>query len=172
MSDGAQAGLTTRLTDWMHQRSWAIAMTVAIVITCGGLVILETARQRIASEYETALEARNASVQLSDLAGQLAQLQSHESRFLLTRDDADARSYCARAADIRRGIRSLDTYFKRAADSAELSSFTQIAALIGARIGSGAHALQQAASHPLDLIACGGAAANSSVDASLVTSTG
>ncbi|CAG9266520.1 Signal transduction histidine kinase [Paraburkholderia caribensis] len=171
MSDGAEAGFTTRLADWMHQRSWAIAMTVAIVITCGGLVILETARQRIASEYETALEARNASVQLSDLAGQLALLQSHESRFLLTRDDTDARSYCARAADIHRSIRSLDAYFKRAADSAELSSFTQIAALIGARIGSGAHALQQAASHPLDLVACGGAAANSSVDASLVTST-
>ena len=171
VSDGAEAGLTTRLTDWMHQRSWAIAMTVAIVITCGGLVILETARQRIASEYEAALEARNASVQLSDLAGQLALLQSHESRFLLTRDDADARSYCARAADIRRSIRSLDTYFKRAADSAELSSFTQIAALIGARIGSGAHALQQAAPHRLDLAACGGAAANSNVDASLVTGT-
>ncbi|WP_224031967.1 sensor histidine kinase [Paraburkholderia caribensis] len=171
VSDGAEAGFTTRLADWMHQRSWAIAMTVAIVITCGGLVILETARQRIASEYETALEARNASVQLSDLAGQLALLQSHESRFLLTRDDTDARSYCARAADIHRSIRSLDAYFKRAADSAELSSFTQIAALIGARIGSGAHALQQAASHPLDLVACGGAAANSSVDASLVTST-
>ena len=171
MSEGAEAGFTTRLADWMHQRSWAIAMTVAIVITCGGLVILETARQRIASEYETALEARNASVQLSDLAGQLALLQSHESRFLLTRDDTDARSYCARAADIHRSIRSLDAYFKRAADSAELSSFTQIAALIGARIGSGAHALQQAASHPLDLVACGGAAANSSVDASLVTST-
>jgi signal transduction histidine kinase len=171
VSEGAEAGFTTRLADWMHQRSWAIAMTVAIVITCGGLVILETARQRIASEYETALEARNASVQLSDLAGQLALLQSHESRFLLTRDDTDARSYCARAADIHRSIRSLDAYFKRAADSAELSSFTQIAALIGARIGSGAHALQQAASHPLDLVACGGAAANSSVDASLVTST-
>jgi hypothetical protein len=29
---------------WMHKRSWAIAMTVAIVITCGGLVILETAQ--------------------------------------------------------------------------------------------------------------------------------
>src|ERR1700758_4073472 len=102
VSDGAEAGLTTRLTDWMHQRSWAIAMTVAIVITCGGLVILETARQRIASEYEAALEARNASVQLSDPAGHPALLQSHKTLFLLTRDDPAARSFCARAADIRR----------------------------------------------------------------------
>lgn len=174
MSDGAQTDFiprTARLADWMHRRSWAIAMTVAIVITCGGLVILETARQRIASEYETALEARGVSVQLSELAAQLAQLQAHESRFLLMREDADARSYCARAADIRRETGSLDAWFKRAADGAELASFTQIAALIDARIGSGVRALQQAAPHPLDLAACGAAAANTYADTSLVTST-
>ena len=69
----------------MHKRSWAIAMTVAIVITCGGLVILETARQRIASENEAALEACGVTVRLSDLDWQLAQLRAHESRFLLRR---------------------------------------------------------------------------------------
>ena len=168
---GAEARLTTRLADWMHQRSWAIAMTVAIVITCGGLVILETARQRIASEYEAALEARSVSMQLSELDRHLAQLQAHESRFLLTRNDADARGYCARAADIHRNIGALDTYFRRAADSAEMASFTQIAALIDARIGSGAQTLQQASPHPLNLAACGGAAPKNSADASLVTST-
>jgi signal transduction histidine kinase len=175
VSDEAKAGAKTRiatgLTDWMHQRSWAIAMTVAIVITCGGLVILETARQRIASEYEAALEARGVSMQLSDLDGHLAQLQAHESRFLLTRDDADARGYCARAAAIGNEIRSLDAYFRRAADSAEMASFAQIAALIEARIGGGAQALQQAAPHPLDLAACGGTAPKAGADASLVTST-
>jgi signal transduction histidine kinase len=169
--DAAEAALATRLAHWMHQRSWAIAMTVAIVITCGGLVILETARQRIASEYEAALEARGVSMQLSDLDRHLAQLQAQQSRFLLTRDDADALAYCARAADIRNGIRSLDGYFRRAADSAETASFTQIAALIDARIGSGARAIRQAAPHPPDLSVCGEPAATSSVDTSLVTST-
>ncbi|ACC70694.1 integral membrane sensor signal transduction histidine kinase [Paraburkholderia phymatum STM815] len=168
---GADARLATRLANWMHQRSWAIAMTVAIVITCGGLVILETARQRIASEYEAALEARGVSMQLGELDGHLARLQAHESRFLLTKDDADAHGFCARAAQIHRGIRSLDAYFRRAADNAELASFTQIAALIEARIASGAQALQQASPHPLDLGACGSAMQKSGVDASLVTST-
>ncbi|MBP0594250.1 sensor histidine kinase [Paraburkholderia sp. LEh10] len=169
--DVAEAGLASRLSGWMHRRSWAIAMTVAIVITCGGLVILETARQRIASEYEAALEARGVSMQLSDLDGQLAQLRSHESAFLLTKRDGDARSYCASAAVIRRTIRSLDAWFTRAADGVERASFTQIAALIDARIGSGAQALQQASPHRLDLAACGDVTASSTADASLVTGT-
>ncbi len=147
----------------MHERSWAIAMTVAIVITCGGLVILESARQRIASEYEAALEARGVSAQLGDLGAQLAQLQAHESRFLLTRNRADAREFCTSAAAIRRGMRSLDAYFGRAADGAELASFTQIAALIDARIGNGVQTLQQASPDPTGnaaaLAACGAPAA-------------
>ena len=40
----AETGFTAGPAGWMHKRSWAIAMTVAIVITCGGLVILETAQ--------------------------------------------------------------------------------------------------------------------------------
>lgn len=171
MSESAQAGFTASLTDWMHRRSWAIAMSVAIVITCGGLVILESARQRIAAEYEAALEARGVSVQLADLAALLAQLQAHQSRFLLTTDDADAHGYCARATDIRREIRSLDAYFKRAADTAETASFSQIATLIDARIGSGTQALRQAAPRPLDLSACGATIASGHADTALVTST-
>ena len=63
MRNSAQTPLAaTRLNAWMRNRSWAIAMTVAIVITVGGLVILETARERIAAEYESALEARDVTV--------------------------------------------------------------------------------------------------------------
>ena len=47
-----------RIDAWMRRYSWAVAMTVAIVITVGGLVILESGRMRIAAEYETALEAK------------------------------------------------------------------------------------------------------------------
>ena len=74
-------GAAARLSGWMRDRSWAIAMTVAIVITVGGLVILETARQRIAAEYETALEARDVTVQLSTLASQLSRLSAEQTIF-------------------------------------------------------------------------------------------
>src|SRR6201999_2270251 len=90
--------VATRLNDWMRNRSWAIAMTVAIVITVGGLVILETARQRIATEYEAALEARGVTVQLSVLASELALLDAHENAYRLTKQDASASQYCATAA--------------------------------------------------------------------------
>ncbi len=39
---------SARLNGWMRRWSWAVAMTVAIVITVGGLVILESGRMRIA----------------------------------------------------------------------------------------------------------------------------
>lgn len=151
------AGFATRLNEWMRNRSWAIAMTVAIVITVGGLVILETARERIAAEYETALEARDVTVQLSTLASRLSRLAAHQSDYRLNRQDDDATAYCAEAAHIRQGVRQLDTFYRHNADSAELTSFTQITAQIDVRIGAGVAQLQRAAPHPLDLSACGAA---------------
>lgn len=165
-------GAATRLSDWMRHRSWAIAMTVAIVITVGGLVILETARERIAAEYETALEARDVTVQLSILASQLSRLSAQQSDFLLTKQDASARDFCATAVHIRQSEQQLNRFYRGGkADSAELASFTQILALIEARIGAGASALQRAAPHPLDLAACGSASDANPADASLVDST-
>ncbi|MFM0107784.1 sensor histidine kinase, partial [Paraburkholderia rhynchosiae] len=114
-------GAAARLSGWMRNRSWAIAMTVAIVITVGGLVILETARERIAAEYETALEARDVTVQLSTLASQLSRLSAQENHFLLTKDDASAHAFCASAARIRQSTGQLDHFYRSGrADSAEL----------------------------------------------------
>jgi hypothetical protein len=105
--------VTTRLNEWMRNRSWAIAMTVAIVITVGGLVILETARERIAAEYESALEARDVTVQLSTLESQLARLRANQSDFLLTKRTASAQAYCATAARLRLTAQQLNTYYHR-----------------------------------------------------------
>jgi signal transduction histidine kinase len=142
---------------WMRERSWAIAMTVAIVITVGGLVLLESARQRIAAEYETALDARGAAAQLSELGGQFAQLNAHQSAYLLTRQDASAQAFCGTAARIRHSAQALSGWFSRVgegADSTERASFAQVVALLEARIAAGAAALQRAAPRPLDLAAC------------------
>jgi signal transduction histidine kinase len=170
--DPAARGAAARLSDWMRNRSWAIAMTVAIVITVGGLVILETARQRITAEYETALEARDVTVQLSTLASQLSRLSAEQNHFLLTKDDASAHAFCATAARIRQSTQQLDRFYRSGrADSAELASFTQILTLIEGRIGTGAAAMQSAAAQPLDLGVCGGASHVNPADASLIDST-
>jgi signal transduction histidine kinase len=171
-STAPDPAVAARLSNWMRNRSWAIAMTVAIVITVGGLVILETARQRIAAEYETALEARGVTVQSSTLASQLARLSAEQSHFLLTKEDASAGAFCATAAQIRHSKQQLERFYRGGqADSAELASFTQVVALIEARIGAGAAALQHAAPHPLDLGACGSTSEINPADASLIDST-
>jgi signal transduction histidine kinase len=172
MSNPRKPGTAARLSDWMRNRSWAIAMTVAIVITVGGLVILETARERIAAEYETALEARDVTVQLSTLASQLSRLSAQQSDFLLTEQNASAQAFCATAVRIRQNEQQLSRFYRGSkADSAEFASFTQIVALIDARIGSGAAAMQRAAPQPLDLNACGSAGDANPADASLVDNT-
>jgi signal transduction histidine kinase len=172
VSNPQQPGAATRLSNWMRNRSWAIAMTVAIVITVGGLVILETARERIAAEYETALEARDVTVQLSTLASQLSSLSAHQSDFLLTRQNTVAQSFCATAVRIRENEQKLGRFYRSGkADSAELASFTQIVALIEARIGAGAAALQRAAPEPLELSACGTPGDANPADAALVDNT-
>jgi signal transduction histidine kinase len=154
----------------MRNRSWAIAMTVAIVITVGGLVILETGRQHIAGEYETALEAKGATVQLGTLAAQLAQLNADESTFLLTKQQLGASAWCATAGKIRQTSQQLDAWFRQHADNAEQTSFSQIARLIEARTGAGRDALQQAAPD-VDLSNCPATAEARPVDAALVEST-
>src|SRR6202012_4933290 len=53
----------------------------------------------------------------------------------------------------------------------ELVSFTQIAALIDARIGAGTAALQRAAPQPLNLSACGSASTANPAGAALIDST-
>ncbi|MFM0635818.1 sensor histidine kinase [Paraburkholderia metrosideri] len=172
LSNTQNPGAAARLSGWMRNRSWAIAMTVAIVITVGGLVILETARERIAAEYETALEARDVTVQLSTLASQLSRLSAHQSDFLLTKQDASAQVFCATAGQIRQNEQQLGRFYRSGKpDSAELASFTQMVALIEARIGAGAAALQRAAAHPLDLSTCASASEASPADAALVDST-
>lgn len=164
--------VATTLNEWMRNRSWAIAMTVAIVITVGGLVILETARERIAAEYESALDARDVTVQLSTLESQLARLSADQANFLLTKQVARAEAYCTNAVSLRQSVQQLNTYYhRREADSAELASFTQIAALIDARIGAGAAAMQQANPQPLELAACGTASGAQATDATLIDST-
>jgi signal transduction histidine kinase len=130
-------GLNARINGWMRRWSWAVAMTVAIVITVGGLVILESGRMRIASEYETALDAKGATTQLTELAGNIASLNADERAFRLTPDPAYAAHYLATSTRLHDLVASLDGYYGRKADTTALDSFNQVAAMLNARIARG-----------------------------------
>src|ERR1700729_2080597 len=96
--------LSARINGWMRRWSWAVAMTVAIVITVGGLVILESGRMRIAAEYETALDAKGATTQLTALAADIASLTADERAFRLAPDNTYIAHYAAAAARINAGL--------------------------------------------------------------------
>jgi signal transduction histidine kinase len=78
---------------WMRRWSWAVAMVVAIVITVGGLVVLESGRERIAREYETALDAKTAAGRLDALTAQLASSVASARGYLLTRAPGEIDAY-------------------------------------------------------------------------------
>ncbi len=112
-------------------------MTVAIVITVGGLVILESGRMRIAAEYETALDAKGATTQLTALAADIASLTADERAFRLAPDNTYTAHYNAAAARIKQTVASLDAYYRRKADDTALASFKQISTILDARINAG-----------------------------------
>ncbi|SAL76059.1 histidine kinase [Caballeronia arvi] len=136
----APAGIAhhaSRLNDWMRRYSWAVAMTVAIVITVGGLVILESGRMRIASEYETALDAKGATAQLSTLAADIATLTADERGFALKPDGAYQTHFRETSGRVRRTLASLDAYYRRIGDDTALASFAQIRAAADDEIARG-----------------------------------
>jgi signal transduction histidine kinase len=127
-----------RVNEWMRRYSWAVAMTVAIVITVGGLVILESGRMRIASEYETALDAKGATAQLSTLAADLAILVADERGFALEPDSAFQAHFKDATARAQRTLAALDAYYRRIGDDTALGSFAQVRAAATAEIEQGA----------------------------------
>nr|WP_256701372.1 sensor histidine kinase [Caballeronia sordidicola] len=134
----------------MRRWSWAVAMTVAIVITVGGLVILESGRMRIAAEYETALEAKGATTLLTALNGDIASLTADERAFHSAPDAATLVDYNASAARIRNSVALLDAYYRRKADDTALTSFRQLSTILDARINAGLNAQAASTSDTLD----------------------
>jgi signal transduction histidine kinase len=127
-----------RANEWMRRYSWAVAMTVAIVITVGGLVILESGRMRIASEYETALEAKGATAQLATLAADIATLTAEQRGYALRQDAAYKERFGQAQQRVRRGLAALDGYYRRIGDDTALASFAQVSAAADEEIRQGA----------------------------------
>jgi signal transduction histidine kinase len=138
VSESGLARRAARLNDWMRRYSWLVAMTVAIVITVGGLVILESGRMRIAAEYETALDAKGATAQLSSLAADIATLTAEERAYALTPDTAYKERFDQAQQRVRRTLAALDAYYRRIGDDTALASFAQISAAADDEIARGA----------------------------------
>jgi signal transduction histidine kinase len=119
--------------NWMRRWSWAIAMVVAIVITVGGLVVLESGRERIAREYETALDARTAAGELYALTTQLASSAAAARGYLLTREPGDIDAYGRAFAQAHAIAARLDDYYLKIGDTGARARFASVAATLDAR---------------------------------------
>ncbi len=115
----------TRINDWMRRYSRLVAMTVTIVITVGGLVILESGRMRIASEYETALDAEGATAQLSAFAADIATLTAEERAYGL-RPDSVYKDRAATQQRVKHTLAVMDAYYRRLGNDTALTSFAQV----------------------------------------------
>jgi signal transduction histidine kinase len=119
---------------WMRRWSWAIAMAVAIFITVGGLVVLESGRQRIAHEYETALASREAANALHDLTAGITEIVASERGFLLSGDGGFVAAYRDALTRSRTLGTRITDYYQRAGDRDALDTFASVMSEFGARV--------------------------------------
>ena len=109
---------------WMRRWSWAVAMVVAIVITVGGLIVLESGRERIAREYEVALDAKTAESDLHALTAQLASAGAAARGYLLTREPSEIDKYQQAFVQAQTLVARLDAYYARIGDMDAHARFT------------------------------------------------
>jgi signal transduction histidine kinase len=118
---------------WMRRWSWAVAMIVAIVITVGGLVVLESGRQRIAREYETALDAKTAAGELNALATRLASIVGAARGYLLTREPGEVDTYQQAFVQAHVLAAHIDAYYTRIGDTDASARFARVVGGLDAR---------------------------------------
>ncbi|MGI4815559.1 MAG: sensor histidine kinase [Janthinobacterium lividum] len=118
---------------WMRRWSWAIAMVVSIVITVGGLIILESGRQRVASEYETVLDARAAIGNLYRFVGEASALIANQRGLALTGDAAYREAADRAMARMHALSEQIDGYYQRQRDGHARHVFAQTAASFAQR---------------------------------------
>ena len=114
---------------WMRRWSWAVAMIVAIVMTVGGLIVLESGRVRIAQEYDSALDAQAAAARLTGLDASLSTLVMSARGYRLEPADRWLSGYRDAAAHARALAADLDDYYRTPALASDAAARRRFMAL-------------------------------------------
>ncbi|CAB3784761.1 histidine kinase [Pararobbsia alpina] len=118
---------------WMRRWSWAVAMVVAIVITVGGLIVLESGRERIAREYETALDAKTAAGELDALTARLTSIVASARGYLLTREPGEIDTYEQAFMQAHVLAAHIEAYYIRIGDTHASARLARVVAGLDAR---------------------------------------
>ncbi|TAL56509.1 ATP-binding protein [Pandoraea sp.] len=111
---------------WLGRRSWIAAMLLAIAITVGSLLGLEAAHRRMASDYESALQAMTAATELNEVTVRTATIVASQRGYLLTGDDAYLSSYLSAVKRIRALSGTIVAYYTRLHDQQALRDFATL----------------------------------------------
>jgi signal transduction histidine kinase len=115
-------GMTTRLHRW----SWLIAMVIAILITLGGVVVIETLHRQINRQYDRALLALQWGNRINELSAMLAVVSASQRGYLLTSRPLYLEPYQAAAARIQTLSGKLMEHYHQQGDREGLVRFTRL----------------------------------------------
>lgn len=109
-------------------------MIAAIVITVGSLVGLESAHRRLASTYESALQAMTAATELNEIMARTSTVVSSQRGYLLTNDPAYLDPYLAAVRRIRELAALVSRHYEIESDADAAHEFADAMTLFSQRI--------------------------------------
>ncbi|GAB3627773.1 Sensor histidine kinase LiaS [Pandoraea terrae] len=123
-------------TAWLRRWSWIIAMVAAIVITVGSLIGLESAHRRLASTYETALQAMSAANALNEVIARTSTIVSSQRGYLMTDNPAYLDPYLAAVRRIRDLAGQISQHYETVGDTEAAKAFAGTMTLFSQRIAA------------------------------------
>ncbi|VVE31853.1 integral membrane sensor signal transduction histidine kinase [Pandoraea communis] len=123
-------------SSWLRRRSWIIAMIAAIVITVGSLIGLESAHRRLASTYETALQAMTAANELNEIMAHTSTVVSSQRGYLLTNNASYLDPYLSAVRRIRALAMLIIQHYENVGDAQATREFSDVMTLFSQRIAA------------------------------------
>lgn len=111
---------------WLGRRSWIAAMLLAIAIAVGSLLVLESAHRRMASDYESALQAMTVATEINEVTVRTATIVSSQRGYLLSGQDAYLKSYLSAVKRIRALSETIVAHYTRLHDRNGLRDFASL----------------------------------------------
>ncbi|APD13359.1 histidine kinase [Pandoraea pulmonicola] len=111
-------------------------MIAAIVITVGSLIGLESAHRRLASTYESALQAMTAANELNEIMTRTSTVVASQRGYLLTKDPVYLDPYLSSVRRIRDLAALVIQHYENVHDAQATSDFAAVMALFSDRIST------------------------------------
>ena len=114
---------------------WEIVLTACVAVSVTMLVVSEIGHARVRANYSAALESMRVDTQLGRLIRKLADAETGQRGFLLTRREQYLVPYTAALPEIQSIVDQLTRYYARGNDADRQARMSTVAELVGQRLG-------------------------------------